>query len=357
MNKIKALVFCSALLALSLKPSPAAPLLSEGFETYNLGALDADYPGSNAGPNGGPGTAWWSVFPPSFFVVNAETYTLPGVSTDLVSPHDGANMVRGDISGNASDTIYYNLAYRLNNTNGFFGNVILDWWFYDPVGTNMNAGNGVFPSQYQDTISLIAYPNIPPTNADYFLDPNNPAADPGSPIEGLSLGADRLQGAGYIATNYQAQVFGATGAYNSDGWFNLTNNIRSVGWHHARIAISSVNTNSNTGAVAFYIDDMVNAAFANITAVTNGFNVIEMDASYGSFTGYFDDLTFGVPVPPTRLSIVASGGKAIVTWPGTGWTLQSSTNLSGTNFVDVLTATSPYTNTITSTPLFFRLRQ
>jgi hypothetical protein len=345
-------------LALSLKPSPAAPFLSEGFETYNLGALDADYvAGSNAGPNGGPGTAWWSVFPPSFFVVNAETYTIPGVSTNLVSPHGGANMVRGDISGNASDTIYYNLAYRLNATNGFSGNLMLDWWFYDPVGTNVNLNppSNVSPDQYRDTISLISYPNVP-TNADYFLDPINPAADPGAPIEEVSLGAASLQGAGFIATNYQAQAFNATGGYNSDGWFNLTNNIRSVGWHHARIAVSPLATN-NTAVVAFYLDDMANPALTNSTAVTNGFNVIEMDASYGSFTGYFDDLSFGAPVPPTSLSIIASAGKAIVTWPGTGWTLQSSTNLVGANFVDVLAATSPYTNIITSSPLFFRLRQ
>jgi len=294
------------------------------------------------------------VFPPSFFVVGAETYTIPGVSTNLVSPHGGANMVRGDIGGTASDTIYYNLAYRLNATNGFSGNLMLDWWFYDPVGTNVNADNGVFPSQYQDTISLISYPNVP-TNADYYPDPA-PAANPGSPIEALSLGAASLQGAGFIATNYQAQVFNATGGYNPDGWFNLTNNIRSVGWHHARIAVSPANTNNNTAAVAFYLDDLANPALTNSTAVTNGFNVIEMDASYGSFTGYFDDLSFGA-LPPPSLSIIASGGKAIVTWPGTGWTLQSSTNLVGTNFVDVLTATSPYTNTITGTPLFFRLRQ
>ena len=355
MNKIKALVLCSALLALSLKPSHAAPLLSEGFETYNPGALDADYPGANAGTNGGPGTAWWSVFPPSFFVVNAETYTIPGVSTNLVSPHGGANMVRGDIGGTASDTIYYNLAYRLNATNGFSGNLMLDWWFYDPVGTNVNADNGVFPSQYQDTISLISYPNVP-TNTDYFLDSFNQAANPGSPIEALSLGAASLQGAGFIATNYQAQVFNATGGYNPDGWFNLTNNIRSVGWHHARIAVSPPASN-NTAAVAFYLDDLANPALTNSTAVTNGFNVIEMDASYGSFTGYFDDLAFSGPVLPANLSIIASAGKAIVTWPGGGWILQSSTNLAGTNFMDVLAATSPYTNIITSSPLFFRLRQ
>lgn len=353
MNKIKALVFCNVLLVLSLNLSHAAPLISEGFETYNAGALDSDYPGTNAAPNGGPGSPWWSVFPPTFFVVGAETYTIPGVSTNLVSPHGGTSMVRGDIGGTASDTIYYNLAYRLNATNGFFGNLMLDWWFYDPVGTNAVASQ--YPNQYQDHISLIAYTNIPPTNADYYPNPA-PAGDPGSLIEGLSLGADSEQGAGFIATNYQAQVFGATGGYNPDGWFNLTNNIRSVGWHHARIAVSPAATN-HTAAVSFYIDDMTNPALTNTTEVTNGFNVIEMDASYGSFTGYFDDLTFDAPVPPTSLRIIASAGKAVVTWPGTEWTLQSSTNLAGTNFVDVLAATSPYTNTITSTPLFFRLRQ
>ncbi len=356
MNKIKALAFCSLLLALSLHRASAAPLLSEGFEAYNLGPLDADFAGPNAGPNGGPGTGWWSVFPPSLYVVGAETETIPGVITNHVTPHGGVQMVRGNSSNPGEfDTIFYNLAYRLTNIDGFSGDFSLDWWFFDPVGTNGT------PKQYADALRLGAYPNAP-TNTDYFLDPETPAGDPGSPTEWLSLGAAIIQRAGFIATNYQVQILNpgnTAGSYDvADGWFNVTNRIRSVGWHHARISVSEVNTNNNFAPVAFYIDNMVNPALTNTTEVTNNFNLIEMDSNLGNFTGYFDDISFGPPPPPIiSLNIVASAGKAIVSWSGTGFTLQTSTNLAGSNFVDVLTATSPFTNTITSTPLFFRLRQ
>jgi len=353
MNKIKALALGITLLALSPSQSPAASLLFEGFESYVSGttvALDATSPGPNAGPNGGPGTAWWSLNSPSFFVVNAETYTIPNVITNFVSPHGGTNMVRGHPpNGGFFDTIYYNIAYRLNNTNGFSGNVQLDWWFYDPLGTNASANH------YRDNISLISYLNVP-TDTDYFGAPD----DPGFPAERLSLGADSIERPGYKSTNYQAQILnpGSTaGSYDvANGWFNLTNKIRSVGWHHARIAVSPVNTNNSFAPVAFYIDNMVNPALTNTTEVTNNFNIVEMDADYDFYTGYFDDISFG-SLPPPTVSIAAAAGKAVVTWPGAGFTLQTSTNLAGSNFVDVLTATSPYTNTITSTPLFFRLRQ
>lgn len=69
-------------------------------------------------------------------------------------------------------------------------------------------------------------------------------------------------------------------------------------------------------------------------------------------------LNSGEVVPDLGLATVAysrQGKNLVLTWPA-GWTLQTSTNLSGA-FMDV-TATSPYTNDTTLDPQrFFRLRQ
>ena len=45
-----------------------------------------------------------------------------------------------------------------------------------------------------------------------------------------------------------------------------------------------------------------------------------------------------VPSPPTNLTATLGAGKLTLTWPAshTGWRLQSQTNLSGTNWSDVI---------------------
>jgi len=55
----------------------------------------------------------------------------------------------------------------------------------------------------------------------------------------------------------------------------------------------------------------------------------------------------------TLLSVVRSGNDIVITWP-TG-TLQSSTNVSGA-YLDVSSATSPYTNSMTGPARFYRAR-
>src|SRR5579871_3077006 len=72
-------------------------LLSEGFEGYQRDLLDANASGLNAGPDGGPGNPWWGEFPPDLHVVGADTNIIPGIVTNLVTPHGGTNMVRGSM--------------------------------------------------------------------------------------------------------------------------------------------------------------------------------------------------------------------------------------------------------------------
>src|SRR5271165_5601931 len=147
-------VLCSALvLLLSSFSLAASTLLFDGFETYNRGVLDANYPsGTNAAPDGGSGNPWWGYEPPDMLVVGMETNKVTGVVTNIVTPHGGTNMLRGKNSGIPDyDSEFFNLPYRLNRSNVYSGNVTLDWWFFDPVGakTNSNAA-----PQYRDYVSL-----------------------------------------------------------------------------------------------------------------------------------------------------------------------------------------------------------
>ena len=349
---MKVAVLCCAFMALLSGPLPAASaLLFDGFESYNRGTLDANTPAdANTAPNGGHGNPWWGSEPPDLHVVAAESNIISGVITNLVSPHTGTNMVRGLDSGFSDyDRNFFNLAYRLNHSRVYSGNVSFDWWFFDPVGakTNSNAA-----PQYQDYASLAYYASIP-TYADYFTN-NLGQADPGLMVTQLSIGASTSQIGGYKSTNYQAQIYhtSSSNAYDQpNGWFNLPT-ARTVGWHHALIKVANPSSNG-TAAVSFYIDNLVNPALTNTASLATGLNCIVLQAENGSLTGYFDDLTFNAPV----LSIALAGTNAIVTWPVTNWTLQFSTNFASSNFTDIPGATSPFTNSRTGPARYFRLRQ
>lgn len=332
----------------------ASPLLFDSFEGYNRGTLDANSPSdTNTAPNGGPGNPWWGSFPPDLRVVAAETNLNSGISTNFVSPHSGTNMVRGKHSGAADfDRNFFNVTYRLNHGANYSGNVSLDWWFFDPVGAKTNS---TAAPQYRDYASLGYWTGIP-GNADYVAS-NLGQPDPGVVTAQLSIGASTTTNLGYKSTNYQAQIFptSATNAYDqANGWFNLPV-ARTVGWHHARIVVSAVGTN-HLAPVAFYVDDLVNAALTNNAPLTNGINCAVLQAENGNLTGYFDDVTFDAAALPI-LSIALAGNNTVVTWPVTNWTLQFSTSISPSGFTDISNATSPYTNSVVGPTRYFRLRQ
>jgi hypothetical protein len=328
-------------------------LLREGFEGYQRDALDANYSGGlNSGPNGGPGNPWWGWITPNLRVVGTDTNIVPGIITNVVSPHGGTNMVRGIGIGVADyDRNFYNLASRLNHSVNFHGNLVLDWWFFDPVGANTNAAAA---PKYQDYLSLGCWASVPP-GADYLTNAQGGMLSPGVLTAQLSLGAADSQVAGYHSTNYQAQILNTTNAAaydSSKGWFNLAVT-RSVGWHHAKIVLDT-QLNDGTASASFYVDNLTNALLTGNSAASNGFNCLTLQAQYNTgTTGYFDDLTFDAPV----LRIALAGGNAIVSWSYPNWMLQSTTNNLLTNFVDVAGATNPFTNSLSGGKKYFRLRQ
>ncbi len=348
LNQVKKALLFGALLACPLTLLGADVFFLESFENYRLGPLDGDLPtgsgGVNTYPNGGISNApgvffnpWWGAEPPNLIVVTNE---------NGVTPHSGSQMVRGSSTNSqAFSQDLYNIGFRVNNGSPYKGNVVLDWWFYDPAGTGTNA------AQYQDSISLAYYPSLP-TNVDYS-DPNFFGVDS---TEQFALGAASEQSGGFDQTKYQAQVVGGNNAYDGSGpgfgWYN-TGVTRRVGWHHARIAISSV-LPTGSAFVFFYIDDLVNPTLSNNTGSGPGVNVIEMDASYGSVTAYYDDISLDLG-SHAKLTMTKSRTNVVMSWPR-GWNLQSSTNLVSSNFVDVAGATSPYTNNLTGAPRYFRLR-
>src|SRR5581483_7283182 len=299
----------------------------------------------NFGTNGDlTGNPWWGPFPPNIQVVGAE---------NGITPHSGTNMARGvGFTGPADfDQDYFNLGYRLNNTNGgfgFTGNYFLDWWFYDAVGQGTNGS----ATNYCDYIALGNYGAVP-INTDA---PANDSAG-NSVSQRMSIGATSNESAGYDSTKYQMRFIGIPG-YNGGGWANLPN-VRSVGWHHARMEVLPP-LGDGTSDAAFYCDDMVNPAFRGNT-INNTVNVIELNGRFGTISAYFDDITFDVLPPPT-LSISQVGTNVVVTWANS-FILQSNTDLTGnTPFSDVLDGnnnyvTSPYTNSLAAgSQMYFRLR-
>jgi len=315
----------------------------DGFETYAQGGLDSDDPtGPNTGPNGGTNPWFGGGTFPNIRVVNAE---------NGVNPHSGTNMVRGCYNClYDNDTDWYNLSYRNGTGSVFSGNFVLDWWFYDPLGS---GGGG----DYIDYIALGNYSSVPP-DMDYIDIGTLP-----TPLsQRMSLGAYALRlDTDIDATMYQARIVAATDGVNANGWFNLTNTVRSVGWHHARISVGAAN-GANTPA-SFYIDDMATPALVHDTVNSDGFNIIEINGDYGNTSGYFDDLTFqdNVTAPtfttgPTNVTVLVggtaifnvSGGTGtpspVYAWRKNGVPLANGGNISGANSATLTISSSAATN-------------
>lgn len=353
MNKQTQIIFSRVIFAAALVLAPlhlraADVYFFESFENYKLGPLDANLPAASGGVNAArdgaystsPGVffnPWWGSEPPNLVVVGAE---------NGVTPHSGSKMVR---SVSTNETAFsqdlYNLGYRVNGLTPFQGNIVLDWWFYDPAGSGKNA------SDFQDSISLSYYPQLP-TNTDY----TQPPIFGSDAIEQLAIGGADEQSGGYDQTKYQVQVVGASSAYDGPspgaGWINTTNT-RSVGWHHARIMLSPVLPDGTANA-SFYIDDLSHPTVTNNTVFNCGVNCLEMDAAYGNVSAYYDDITFDLAQHAT-LTERRSASNVVLTWPA-GWTLQSTTNSTGAGFMDVAAVTSPYTNKFANVQRLFRLR-
>ncbi len=283
---------------------------TNGFESYNLGVLDQNQSG---GPNTNLSNPWWGALPP-----NMSVFTNQG----SIAPHSGSKMIGGTVGAQFCQD-YLNLPFRFDAQQTYYGNIMMDWWFYDPKGTGSGATN------YTDYMALAEYAPVSLTN-DYttttFTAYN----------QRMSLGAANVPG--YNVGVYQARIVGATGGANTNGWFN-TSVARSVGWHHARIIVGI--PKSNSGPVTMYIDNMTNSVLSYTNSgVSVGFNLIEINSAFGGINtgGYYDDLTFRaandpwIAQQPASVTNSTTGLNATFKTVAVGTTYQwqfNSTNLSG----------------------------
>jgi len=259
----------------------------DDFESYATGGNDAggrasgtalDY---NYGNNLPANCPWWGSAPPNFFIYPS--------GEDGATAYSGNQMIGGaytTVTGGDNDEGFLNLAYRFNGGQRYYGNVMLDWYFWDPGAAD-----------YGDQFALANFDSNMPSNAD-----STGFNMPGTTVQQLFLGAWPN-----LDTNkYQASIIGATDgtsgifSKNISGttkYFNTTA-LRSMGWHHARILVGPPDAGTHVANARFYVDDMMNTAFSHdLTAGHVGFNAIHTLActvfnSASETAGFFDDVTF-----------------------------------------------------------------
>lgn len=351
-------------------------LWTEGFESYNTdagqtyGGLDKNASGGANAANNGVGNPWFGPNPNNAWVTEIMENPLP--IQENITPHGGTNMIRGGrnatsgwFSGWDNDVDHVNLAYRFHGGAPLIGNFSIDWWFYDECGntypvTDMDSG----PANFGDHAG-IEYSTLAPANSDYANggyigtpgDNGSTAGDSYMVTARLAIGACQPNSGGYILTNYQVQVQGATDAGTfgvaseeyGNGWFNTTF-LRTNGWRHAAITVDGNNM------AVFSIDDTV--VLTHATGATNGFNVFtttELQPTLGTYnqSAYYDDITLSLLSGPkiANFSISSKTNLVINATDGVlGWTYNV---VMGTNAVQPLNQwTSISTNLLTTNGVF-----
>ena len=321
-------------------------LWTEGFEAYNTepgqtyGNLDKNAVGANAAPNG-VGNPWFGPGPlPGNGWVTATMQNPLPIQEDI-APHSGTNMMRGGrndasgwYSGWDNDIDHVNLAYRFHNGAPLKGSFSIDWWFYDECGNtyapdDMSAGPANFGDHAGIEYSTLAPANTDYVNSCYIGTPGANGAgmnDEYQVTARLAIGAAQPNSGGYILTNYQVQVLGATDAGTfgvaaeeyGTGWFN-TSFYRTNGWRHAAITVDANNT------AVFSIDDTV--VLKHATGATNGFNVFtttELQPTLGTYnqSAYYDDITLSLITEPKivgssfsdKTNLVINATEGVLGW-------------------------------------------
>src|ERR1041385_5118065 len=294
MNLFKVFATSLVLLALSIIQMPAQVIYSDRFEGYTAGGspLDADTAGPNAGPNGGAGNPWVGAAPPKLPVVGSGG----GLSSGAAPTHSGNNMVTASATSDF-DQDWLNISARFNGGTPYFGNISLDWWFYDPTG----AGN----SNYRDYAALGYYNSANGTGGLDYPAASGGNLNPGGALQRLSLGASNPTG--FNNNMYQARVVGATDGTATGQWFNV--GARSVGWHQGQIILDA--PNGAATMVHFEIDSVDVLDHAIQTA--NGVNVIELNDGFGTTVGNYDDVTLAAIVPePSAAVLLICGGVSLL---------------------------------------------
>jgi hypothetical protein len=366
----------------ALRVNQTVTTFFDDFETYSItspvgygrGGTPLDY---NYGANTAATCPWWGPSPPNFFTFVSSQIPLTG--GEPITAYSGSQMIGGafdsvSVSGDNDET-FLNLAYRFNGGQIYYGDIMLDYYFYDP-GTP-DAG---------DQVSLANFASRMPTTSD-----SSGFQIPASPVQNLFIGTWPN-----LNTNvYQAGVMGAADGTAGRISKNITGNTkyfdtavpRSLGWHHARIIVGPADPGTYVANVQFFVDDMSNAAFRHDLPQGNvGFNSIHLLAcsifapATTETAGAFDALTFQAVNDPyivqqpvsltndfgTTATFTVVGMAASYQWKRNGGDLAGATNATLTlnsvslgdagSYTCVLTGangsiiSSPATLTITGSP-------
>lgn len=175
----------------------------------------------------------------------------------------------------------------------------------------------------------------------------------------------RIPAASLFTSSYRTYMSGKLGLYNTN-LLQALNHIRS-GLPSLHLLCPDIFTNFN--------NVLANPAAYGFTKTTVG-AIEDPSLSDKSFNGPGSDYLFWDSVHPTTkaqaliakwifatlpstvpipLSIQGMAGRIVLSWTNPAFVLQSATNISGP-FNNIPSATSPYTNSITPTQLFFRLQ-
>ena len=377
----------------ALRVNQTSNYFFDDFETYSLISpigngrggtpLDNNYrtpPPANSIVNAPATCPWWGPSPPNFCTY-ASGQLLEPINQTSILAYSGNQMVGGvydSVSGSGdNDESFLNLAYRFNGGALYYGDIMLDYYFYDP-GT----------PDYGDQVSLANFSSgIPPTSDSVG------GNIPSGPLQNLFVGAWPN-----LNTNvYQAGVMGAADGTSgriskniagTTRYFNTTAP-RSQGWHHARILVGPADPATYIANVQFYVDDMTNAAFRHdLPPGSVGFNSIHLLAcsifapATTETAGAFDTLTFQAVNDPyivqqpvsltndfgTTAAFTVVGMAASYQWKRNGGDLTGATNATLTlnsvglgdvgSYTCVLTGangsitSSAATLTITGSPLY-----
>jgi hypothetical protein len=353
-------------------------LWSEGFEGYNTqsgqtwGGLDKEEVplGPNTAPNGS-GNPWFGPNPAPHNGVVTMVMTNPAPTNVVVTPHSGQFMMRGSrndtsgwFSGFDNDIDHVNIAYRFHGGAPLKANFMVDWWFYDVLGSFYYGDLDLGPGCFGDHAGL-EYSTVAPTDTDYvnngFIgtpgeNPFGLTGDEYQVTARLAIGAYEVGTGVYDEHVYQVQVQGASdGEWGSasdewgTGWFN-TIVTRTNGWHHAAITVDGNNL------AVLSIDDTV--VLTHATGATNGFNVFtttEIQQTPDNFnqSAYYDDITLSLITGPKIVGTSVSSATNLVinaTDGLVGWTYVV---LMSTNVTQALSQWQPIsTNLLSATGPF-----
>jgi hypothetical protein len=272
----------------ALRINQTATNFFDNFETYSItnpigyGRINGTALDYNHGENTAATDPWWGPSPPNFCTFVS--------GQDGVTAYSGSQMAGsayGFVTTGDNDESFLNLSYRFNGGQLYYGDIVLDWYFYDP-GT----------ADYGDQLSLANFGSRMPANSD-----STGFQIPATPIQNLFIGAWQ----NLDTTKYQAAVFGA--ADGTAGRFskNISGNtkyfdttaVRSAGWHHARILVGPADPGTHIATVQFFVDDMSNTAFTHdLPAGSVGFNSLHLlgasvfAPATSETAGFFDDVNF-----------------------------------------------------------------